>query len=135
MATFTDAQQVYDVIGAFLSQLMEDAEVGPKFTAANTIFQIHYTDPDCDMTVDCTTDPPTVTCGQVTDAEISLKMAADDGHKMWLGDLNVALALAKGKVKVTGPASKITKLMPAMRPAFPKYKAFLAETGRSGLGA
>jgi hypothetical protein len=44
----------------------------------------------------------------------------------------MALALAKGKVQVKGPISKIMKLLPAMRPAFPKYKAFLAE--RDGLG-
>ena len=43
------------------------------------------------------------------------------------GKLNMALALAKGKVKVQGPISKIMKLLPAMRPAFPKYKAFLDE--------
>jgi hypothetical protein len=44
----------------------------------------------------------------------------------------MALALAKGKVKVKGPISKIMKLLPAMRPAFPKYKVFLDERGGVG---
>jgi len=30
---------------------------------------------------------------------------------------------------VQGPISKIMRLLPAMRPAFPKYKAFLNEKG------
>ena len=64
-----------------------------------------------------------------TETEITLEMAADDGNAFWMGELNMALALAKGKVKVAGPISKIMKLLPAMRPAFPKYKAFLAERG------
>lgn len=130
MATFANAQQVYDAIGAFLEQITKDEDLRPKFVAADTSFHIIYSDPDCDMLVDCTIDPPVVTMapGEVK-SEIELAMAADDGHQFWLGNLNMALALAKNKVKVKGPISKIMKLLPAMRPAFPKYKAFIAERG------
>lgn len=130
MATFANAQQVYDTIGAFLEQITKDEDLRPKFVAADTSFHIIYSDPDCDMLVDCTIDPPVVTMapGEVK-SEIELAMAADDGHQFWLGNLNMALALAKNKVKVKGPISKIMKLLPAMRPAFPKYKAFIAERG------
>jgi putative sterol carrier protein len=136
MATFANAQQVYDTIGLFLDQITKDEELRPKFVAADTSFLIQYTDPDCTMLVDCTVDPPVVTMAPdpATETEISLAMAADDGHQFWLGKLNMALALAKSKVKVTGPISKIMKLLPAMRPAFPKYKVFLEERGGPGTG-
>jgi len=135
VATFADAQQVYDTIGAFLEQITKDEDLRPKFVAADTSFHVVYSDPDCDMLVDCTIDPPVVTMapGEVK-SEIELAMAADDGHEFWMGNLNMALALAKNKVKVKGPISKIMKLLPAMRPAFPKYKAFLAERGGVGDG-
>ncbi|MDQ1500664.1 MAG: hypothetical protein QOF96_999 [Actinomycetota bacterium] len=134
MATFANAQQVYDTIGLFLDQITKDPELGPKFVAADTSFLVQYSDPDCAMLVDATIDPPVVTMNPdpATETEISLAMAADDGHDFWMGNLNMALALAKGKVKVTGPISKIMKLLPAMRPAFPKYKAFLEERGGRG---
>jgi putative sterol carrier protein len=134
MATFANAQQVYDTIGVFLDQLCKDPEIGPKFVAADTSFLVQYSDPDCTMLVDATVDPPVVTMNPdpALETEISLAMAADDGHDFWLGKLNMALALAKGKVKVTGPISKIMKLLPAMRPAFPKYKVFLEERGGVG---
>ena len=79
-------------------------------------------------------DPPVMTMNPdpATPTEITLEMAADDGHKFWLGELNMALALAKNRVKVSGPISKIMKLLPAMRPAFPKYKVFLEERGGVG---
>jgi putative sterol carrier protein len=129
VATFASAQQVYDTIGTFLDQITKDEDLRPKFVAADTSFHVIYSDPECDMLVDCTVDPPVVTMapGYDVKSEIELSMAADDGHQFWLGQLNMALALAKGKVKVKGPISKIMKLLPAMRPAFPKYKAFLAE--------
>jgi putative sterol carrier protein len=134
MATFANAQQVYDTIGLFLDQITKDPELGPKFVAADTSFLVQYSDPDCAMLVDATIDPPVVTMNPdpATETEISLAMAADDGHDFWMGNLNMALALAKGKVKVTGPISKIMKLLPAMRPAFPKYRAFLEERGGPG---
>jgi hypothetical protein len=134
MATFANAQQVYDTVGLFLEQITRDEELRPKFVAADTSFLIRYTDPDCSMLVDCTIDPPVVTMAPdpAIETEISLAMAADDGHEFWLGKLNMALALAKSKVKVTGPISKIMKLLPAMRPAFPKYRVFLDEHGAPG---
>ena len=134
MATFANAQQVYDTIGLFLDQITKDPELGPKFVAAETSFLVKYTDPECTMLVDATIDPPVVTMNPdpATETEITLEMAADDGHQFWLGNLNMALALAKSKVKVSGPISKIMKLLPAMRPAFPKYKAFLTERGGVG---
>lgn len=133
MATFASPREVYDTIGAFLEQITKDEELRPKFVAADTSFHVIYSDPECDMLVDCTVDPPVVTMAPSdVKSEIELTMAADDGHQFWLGQLNMALALAKGKVKVKGPISKIMKLLPAMRPAFPKYKAFLAERGGIG---
>jgi len=134
VTTFANAQEVYDIIGVFLDQITKDEDLRPKFLAADTSFHVVYTDPDCDMLVDCTVDPPVVTIapGDDVKSEIELSMAADDGHQFWLGQLNMALALAKNKVKVKGPISKIMKLLPAMRPAFPKYKVFLAERGFGG---
>ena len=136
MATFGSAQEVYDTIGAFLEQITKDEELRPKFVAADTSFHVRYTDPTSDMLVDCTVDPPVVTMGPgEVPSQIELSMAADTGHEFWKGDLNMALALAKGMVKVKGPVGKIMKLLPAMRPAFPKYKVFLAERGLPGGGS
>lgn len=130
MATFTTEQEVYDVIGEFLTEVTKDPELRPKFVNADTTFHVIYDDPSAEMFVDCTVDPPQVITGPPDrDAEIELRMAADDGHLFWLGKLNMTVALAKGRVKVKGPISKILKLLPAMRPAFPKYKVFLQSHG------
>src|SRR4051812_3940614 len=113
MATFTDADDVYRTVGAFLEDITRSEDIGPKFAASKTSFHIHYSDPTADMLVDCTQNPPEVTCGEGVGegAEIQLTMAADDGHRFWLGKLNMTIAMAKGQVKAKGPVSKMMKLL------------------------
>ena len=135
MATFATADDVYKVLGTFLDQITKEPDMKPKFRNADTSFLVRYTEPEARMLVDCTVDPPTVVCDPPADspAEISLAMSADDGHLFWMGKLNMTIALAKKKVQVTGPMSKMMKLLPAMRPAFPRYRAFLEANGHSDL--
>jgi len=59
-----------------------------------------------------------------------MSMSADDGHKFWLGELNIPMAMARGKVKVGGPVGKLLRLLPAMQPAFTIYRTFLQERGQ-----
>jgi putative sterol carrier protein len=131
MAVFSDADDLYASLGAFFVQLVADPEMIPKFRAADTSFVVHYTDPTSAMFVDCRQDPPTVVLGppEDADAEITLEMSADTGHKFWLGDLNMTVALAKRQVAVKGSMSKMMKLLPAMRPAFTRYREYLLANG------
>jgi putative sterol carrier protein len=131
VATFSSAEEVYKILGAFLDQITKEPDMKPKFLNADTSFVVNYTEPDARMIVDCTVDPPHVVCDppEGTPAEITLAMSADDGHLFWMGKLNMTIALAKKKVQVAGPMSKMMKLLPAMRPAFPRYRAFLEANG------
>jgi putative sterol carrier protein len=130
MAIFRDAQEVYDVLGTFLHEITKAPDLQAKFASSKTSFLVNQTDPDCQILVDCTTDPPrVVTAPEGEAAEIQMFMSSDDGHKFWLGELNAPIALAKKQIKVKGPLSKLMKLLPAVQPAFPRYRAFLEERG------
>jgi putative sterol carrier protein len=132
VSSFKTPEDVYASIGAFLQEITQDPTMRPKFVSAQTSFRVTYTNPDAVMVVDCTQDPPVVTLGDTdAPAEIDLKMSAEDGHAFWMGKLNMTVALAKKRVQVAGPMSKMMKLLPAMRPAFPKYREFLADRGMS----
>ena len=135
MAIFQSSDDLYKVLGAFLEQVVADPALGPKFAGAGLTVLINYTDPDATILLDCTQDPPAVTMDPPagTDGEFKMWMSADDGHKFWQGKFNVALALAKKQVKVEGPLAKMMKLLPAMQPAFPKYRAFLDSIARTDL--
>jgi hypothetical protein len=133
MTTFKDTDEVYAIQGRFLDEITHSPDLGPRFVAAQTSFMVNYSDPDARILVDCTLDPPVVICNPPagTDAEIGLNMGADEGHKFWLGKLNLTSAMARRKVSISGSMTKALKLMPAMRPAYPKYKAFLEANGHA----
>jgi putative sterol carrier protein len=135
MAYFKDADEVYAFIGRLFEDLATDDELGPKFRKANTIVQYQYRDPESQITVKMKEgEEPQVDMGETDmDPEVVMTMEADTAHKFWLGKVNVTVALARGQMKAKGPVAKILKLVPLVKPVFPKYREMLAQSGREDL--
>jgi putative sterol carrier protein len=135
VAYFKDAQELYDTIGKLFQDLAADEELAPKFRTANTIVQYQHRDPDSAITVRLKQDEPTdVEFGETEmEPEVVMSMEADTAHLFWLGRVNVTVALARGQIKASGPVAKILKLVPLIKPAFPRYKALLESQGRDDL--
>ena len=135
MAYFKDEQEVYEYIGKLFANLADDDELGPKFRKANTIVQYQYRNPESQITVKMLDGQD----GQVDlgptelEPEVVMTMEADTAHRFWLGKINVTVALARGQMKAKGPVAKILKLVPLVKPVFPRYKAQLEAAGREDL--
>jgi len=135
LPVFKDDQEVYAYIGKLFADLADDPELSPKFRRADTIVQYRYTNPDSQITVKMKEgEDGQVDFGETTMApEIVMSMEADTAHRFWLGKVNVTMALAKGQMKAKGPVAKILKLVPLVKPVFPRYKAMLEEAHRDDL--
>jgi putative sterol carrier protein len=135
MALFKDSQEVYDTLGRLFVELAADEELAPKFRRANTIVRYQYSDPDSAITVRLQEGQPgEVDFGESEmEPEVTMTMSADTGHRFWLGQVNVTVALTRGEIKAQGPVAKILKLVPLAKPVFPRYKAQLEAQGRSEL--
>ena len=135
MATFEDAQEVYDTLGRLFVDIASDEELAPKFRKANTIVRYEYRGPDSVVTVRLQEGQPgEVDFGESEmEPEVTMAMEADTAHRFWLGEVNVTVALARGQIKAKGPVAKILKLVPLTKPVFPLYKAQLEKQGRGDL--
>jgi putative sterol carrier protein len=135
VAYFKDADEVYATIGRLFEELAKDEELAPKFRRANTIVQYRYRNPESQITVKAIEgEDEQVDCGETTmEPEIVMTMEADTAHRFWLGKVNVTVALARGQMKAKGPVAKILKLVPLVKPVFPRYRAQLEESGRQDL--
>jgi putative sterol carrier protein len=132
---FKDAHEVYAYIGKLFEQLADDEELAPKFRKADTIVQYQYREPESQITVNLIEgEDGRVDCGDTgMEPEVVMTMDADTAHRFWLGKVNVTVALARGQMKAKGPVAKILKLVPLVKPVFPRYRAMLEEAGRKDL--
>jgi putative sterol carrier protein len=132
---FKDADEVYAYIGKLFEDLAADEELSAKFRKANTIVQYQYRNPESQITVELLEGGDgRVDCGETEmDPEVIMSMEADTAHRFWLGKVNDTVALARGQMKAKGPVAKILKLVPLVKPVFPRYKAQLEQAGRDDL--
>jgi hypothetical protein len=136
MPYFKDADDVYANLGLFLRQLAVDPEMEPALKRADTTFQLRMRNPDSTMTVRTPQDeqPAQVDLGDTTlHPEVVLQLDADTAHRFWLGQVNVAVALANGDIRARGPVAKVLKLVPLVKPGFPRYRQQLEAAGREDL--
>src|SRR2546423_5618436 len=132
MPYFKDEQEVYDYIGKLFQDLAEDDELWPRFRRANTIVQYQFRNPESQITVRMREDEDSqVDLGESDlDPEVVMSMDADTAHRFWLGKVNVTVALARGQMKAKGPVAKVLKLVPLVRPVFPRYRQTIEDGGR-----
>jgi hypothetical protein len=132
---FSTEREVYEQLGTLASGLVADPVLGPRLQRANTIVQYRYSDPAATITVDVRQDSePCVLLGPTdVEPEVVLTMDADTAHRFWLGEVNVTVALARRQISAQGPAWKVLKLVPLVKPAFPRYRRQLEAAGRNDL--
>ena len=135
MPFFADEQDVYAYIGRLFVELMADDELGPQFKRADTIVQYAFSEPESTVTVKMRDGEDAQVDLGPTDLqpEVVMSMAADTAHRFWLGNVNVTVALARGEMHAAGPVAKVLKLVPLVKPVFPRYRALLQSSGRDDL--
>jgi putative sterol carrier protein len=129
---FKDADELYELIGGLLVELAADDELAAKFRGANTIVQWRYRNPDAQITARLREGEDLRADLGDTDLkpEVVMSMDGDTAHRFWLGAINVTVALARGQMQAKGPVAKVLKLVPVLKPAFPRYRERLAAAGR-----
>jgi hypothetical protein len=136
MPYFRDADDVYAHLGAFLRDLAGDPGLASALERADTTVQFRLRHPESQVTVRMPRgdDPAQVDCGQTElRPEVVLQMDADTAHRLWLGDVNAAVALARGEIRARGPALKILGIVPLVKPGLGRYRASLEAAGRQDL--
>lgn len=136
MAYFSDAQEVYDTLGALFVAITADGdELAPQLRSADTIVRYEYSEPDSAITVHLDeSDGERVQFGDPADEpEVTMRMAADTAHRFWLGEVDVTRALARGEITASGPVAKLLRLVPLSKSAFPRYRQQLIDQGRAEL--
>ncbi|MFE2429308.1 SCP2 sterol-binding domain-containing protein [Streptomyces sp. NPDC059373] len=137
MGVFKDEDEVYRYLGRIFQVGLDDPELGAQLRGVGSVLKLNQSDPESTIVIDF--GEGIVQLGehgtpQVTrpiDAELTMK--ADVAHQFWLGRVNVALAMAKGKIRNKGKVSAVMKVVPITKPLFATYEKILRDSGRGDL--
>ena len=110
------------------TQMVTKTEFGPRIKSENLSLLFVCYDPEIIMYVDCE-GPIFDDDAKEKDPTVTMKMSSNTAHAYWLNELNVTQALALRKIQAKGPAGKILKLMPLLKPGQALYPDYCKKYG------
>ena len=131
--SFNSAKEFREVMDQVFTMMSTDPEMGPKLRDAETPQRFEF--PDVDLVVNITyaedggeqnlrwewtDDVP-------WDPEVKMTMDSDVANRYFQGKENVAMAIARRRIKTSGNVKKALALIPITKPIYERYRALLEE--------
>jgi hypothetical protein len=132
--SFKSPAEFREVMDKVFTLMSTDPDMGPKLRDAETPQRFEF--PDVDMVVNLTF-ATEVADGQHLrwewsddvgwDPLVQMKMDSDVANRYFQGEENIALAIARRRVRTSGDVKRALTLVPITKGVFPKYKELLEE--------
>jgi putative sterol carrier protein len=129
---FKSADEFREVMDKVFTIMSTDSDMGPKLRDAETPQRFEF--PDLDLVANVTY-ADEVKDGQHlrwewSDAvdwepEVEMKMDSDVANRYFQGKENVAMAIARRRIKTSGNVKKALSILPITKPVFAKYRALI----------
>ncbi len=132
MSKFSSPEQFREVIDRTFEMMSTDPDMGPKLRDAETPQRFEF--PDLDLVVNITYAPEVVDGRHLRwawsddcdwEPEVEMTMDSDVANRYFQGKENIAVALARRRIKSSGNVKKALALIPATKPVFKRYRAMI----------
>jgi hypothetical protein len=131
---FKSREQFREVIDRTFEMMSTDPDMGPKLRDAKTPQRFEF--PDVDMVVNITyadevEDDHNLVWEWTDDVdwepEVHMEMDSDVANRYFQGKENIAMAIARRRIKTSGNVKKALTLVPITKPVFEQYREMLEE--------
>ena len=130
--SFTSEEEFREVMDRTFALMSDDPEMGPRLRDADTPQRFEFT--DVDMVVNIHPGEPggpnlSWRWSDEIDWEPKVKMAmsSDTANRYFQGKENVAIAIARRRIKAGGDVKAALAIIPITKPLFARYRAMIAE--------
>jgi hypothetical protein len=128
VAPFRSAEEFREVLDKTFGLMSSDPEMGPKLRDADTPQRFEF--PDLDMVVNVTAGDEENLRWEWSDdvpwePEVEMSMESEVANRYFQGKENIAIALARRRIKSKGNTKKALALIPVTKPVFAKYRAMI----------
>ncbi len=132
-ARFRSPEEFRTVMDEVFTIMSTDAEMGPRLRSARTPQRFEF--PDLDMVVNVA-DAAEVEDGHHLvwewsddidwEPEVEMRMDSEVANRYFQGKENIAMAIARRRIKTSGNVKKALALVPITKPVYARYRELLA---------
>jgi SCP-2 sterol transfer family len=131
MSSFNSASECREVMDKVFALMSTDPDMGPKLRDAETPQRFEF--PDLDLVVNVTAaegEGDEHLRWEWSDAidwepEVKMTMDSDVANRYFQGRENVAMAIARRRIKTSGNVKKALAILPITKPVFEQYRALV----------
>lgn len=130
-ASFESAKELREVIDAVFTMMDSDAEMGPKLRDADTPQQFEFSDFDVVVNIRAAGDGEDGNLHWEWSEDVDWKpkvrmtMSSEVANRYFQGKENVAMAVARRRIKTGGDMKAALDLIPITKPIYAQYREYL----------
>lgn len=130
-AEFNSPKEFREVMDKVFGLMDSDAEMGPKLRAADVPQRFEFTDVDMVVNIRAAEDGEDGnlhwewTDDVDWDAKVRMSMSSETANRYFQGKENVAVAIARRRIKAGGDVKAALSLIPVTKPVYAQYTALV----------
>jgi hypothetical protein len=128
MPGFASAQEVREVVDRIFTMMDEDPEMGPRLRDADVPQRFEFTDVDLVVNIRAADrgDDRNLHWEWTDDVDweprVKMSMSSETANRYFQGKENVAVAIARRRIKSGGDVKAALSLIPITKPIYPRYR-------------
>ncbi len=130
-ATFSSSEEFREVMDRTFEIMSSNPDVGPQLRAAGTSQRFEFPDLEMVVNIRAGRDGESNLAWEWTDEvpwepQVRLTMSSDTANRYFQGKENMAIAIARRRIKAGGDVSAALTIIPLTKPVFAHYRQMIA---------
>jgi len=131
MTVFSSPQEFREVMDRTFALMSEDPEMGPRLREADTPQRFEFTDLEMVVNIRAGADGEPNLAWEWTDRvawepQVRMTMSSETANRYFQGKENVAIAIARRRIKAGGDVKAALAIIPITKPLFARYREMIA---------
>jgi hypothetical protein len=131
MSVFKSPQEFREVMDRTFALMSEDPEMGPRLREADTPQRFEFTDLEMVVNIRAGAGGEPNLAWEWTDQvswepQVRMTMSSETANRYFQGKENVAIAIARRRIKTGGDVKAALAIIPITKPLFARYREMIA---------
>ncbi len=131
MSTFKSSEEFREVMDRMFALMSDDPEIGPKLREADTPQRFEFTDLELVVNIRSGRDNEPNLAWEWSDEvswepKVRMTMSSETANRYFQGKENMAIAIARRRIKTGGDVKATLTILPITKPAFARYRDMIA---------